>query len=217
MRPFSDSLWFRGMGWFWAALVSAATIQAAVADAPDVTRVEEDWELVIGVPSPNSDAPQATCLISPVENADSVYATFTVNHHDVPSFVAGGLQLQVWNGKNLLTSKRFAEQAVLVTPGETIRWTQAVSLVDDKLVFETIHGSSTTWGNFGGGDSLKVAVPTQLQNLNHYDPRVSVAESSVSYAANRVQSLVLKRVRTYGASGLIAEDNTPRVVHSLAQ
>lgn len=211
LSNFCSPAW--SLGWIPAIVISAFLANPSRLQAADVTRVEEDWELVIGTPSPNSDAPQVTCLISPVENAGSVYATFIVNHHDEPSFVAGGLQLQAWNGKEILASKRHADQAVLVTPGETIRWTQAMSVENGNLVFETLKGVSNTWGNFGAEGAIKVGVPTQLLNLNKYDPKVSIANSSVSFAANRVQSLVLKRVRTYSAAGLIAEDVNPRVVH----
>lgn len=203
------------IAWPLAIVVAAMLANASWAQVPDVTRIEEDWELDIGVPSPNSNAPQVTCLIAPVGNVESVYATFVLNHHDVPSFTAGGLQLQTWNGKTLLASKQHPDQAVLATPGETIRWTQVMRLASEGLVFEVINGVSTTWGAFGGEDALKTSVSTTLENLNGYNPTVSVSHSGVSYAANRVHSLVLKRVRAYSAAGLIAEDNNPRVIHSM--
>jgi hypothetical protein len=215
MRVSSIRLGLWGIAWPLAIVVSAMLANASWAQAPDVTRIEEDWELVIGVPSPNSDAPQVTCLIAPVGNVESLYTTFIVNHHNVPSFIAGGLQLQTWNGKTLLASKRYPDQAVLTTPGETIRWTQVMRLTSDGLVFEVVNGASTTWGAFGAEGTIKTTVSTTLGNLNGYNPAVSVENSGVSYAANRVQSLVLKRVRAYGAAGLIAEDNSPRVVYSL--
>jgi len=198
-----------------AVVISAMLVNASWAQTTDVTRIEEDWELVITEPSPNSDAPQVTCLIAPVANVASLYATFIVNHHDVPYFIAGGLQQQAWNGKTLLASKRYPDQAVLTTPGETIRWTQVMRLADDGLVFEVVNGESTTWGAFGGEGTIKITVSTALTNLNGYNPAVSVEHSGASFAANRVQSLVLKRVRAYGAAGLITEDRTARVVHSL--
>ncbi len=205
---------------FWCIACSLAIMASGLmplvcwAQSPDVVRVEEDWELVIGVPSPDADAPQVACLISPVGNVDAQYATFIVNHHDVPSFTAGGLQLQAWEGSNLVASKRHPDQAVLTTPGEVITWTQAMSRDTEGLTFDVINGVSTTWGPFGNDGTLKIIVPTALQNLNGYDPAVSVQHSGISYAANRVQSLVLKRVRTYSSTGLIAEDANPRVVHS---
>jgi hypothetical protein len=140
-----------------------------------------------------------------------------VNNHDVPTFTAGGLQTQVWDGKTLLASKRAPNQAVLTTPGETVRWTQVMRLSSEGLIFEVINGTSTTWGNFGNDGTLKAALVVPLGDLNGYSPNVSVEHSGVSYAGNRVQSLVLKRVRAFSASELLGEDNNPRVVHTLGQ
>ncbi len=211
------NIWLRPwlIGCAVAVVLVAVLAGPAFTETPNVTRVEEDWEMVVGTPSSNSDAPQVTCLISPVGNVDSFHATFVVNHHDVPTYTAGGLQLQSWNGETLLASKRFPNQAVLSLPGETIRWTQTMTLGEEGLVFEVVGGTSSTWGNFGGEGTLKLITSSSLANLNGYSPDVSVKQSGVSYAANRVQSLVLKRVRAYGDSGLLAEDANPRIVHSL--
>jgi hypothetical protein len=196
-------------------LVSAALVVPVWAQTPNITRVEEDWELVIDAPSPTSDAPQVTCTISPYANTESLYASFMVNHRDAPAFDAGGLQLQTWNGKTLLSTKPYANRAILTTVGEVIRWTQVMNVGSDGLTFEVVNGTSTTWGAFGADDSLKTTIASTLTNLNGYSPAVSVAHSGVTYAGNRVQSLVLKRVRTYAGTDLVAEDTTPKVVHSL--
>ena len=200
-----------------ASVVLATLAGSLWAQTPSVLRIEEDWELVIGTPEPSNNAPQVTTLFSPVGSVESVYSTFTLNHHDVPNFTPGGLQIQLWDGKKNLASKGHPNQELLATLGETIRWTQVMRLSDEGLIVEIINGTSTTWGNFGGDDSLKLVVPTQLLDLGQYDPQVSVKHSSGSFAANRVQSLVLKSVRAYNATGLAGEDNTPRIVHSLNQ
>jgi hypothetical protein len=184
----------------WAVRGSLVFVLAAVwgsAALADVVRVEEDWELVIDEPSPNSDAPQVTSVISPLGNIESLHATFVVNNHDLPIFTAGGLQLQVWDGETSVESRHSPNQAVLTTPGETICWTQAMELSEDhkQLTFEVVGGTSTTWGAFGDVGTLKTIVPTSLANLDGYSPDVSVENSGVSYAANRVQSLKLKEVR----------------------
>jgi hypothetical protein len=206
-----------GIVWSLVLIVSFLLVGASWAQTTDIMEIQESWELVVGTPSIASDAPQITCAMAPVGNIESVYATFMVNHQAEPSYTAGGLELQVWNGKTLLASKRFPNQAVLATPGETIRWTQVMRITNEGLVIEVINGTSTTWGAFGGDGTLKIIVPTTLTNLNGYNPAVSTERSDVSYAANRVSSLAMKSVRAYGATGLIAEDNTTRVVHSLAQ
>jgi len=85
-------------------------------------------------------------------------------------------------------------------------------LADGNLVFEVTQGTSTTWGSFGGQGYLTASLNTTLAGLNAYHPAVSVAHSRIGYAANRVQSLVLKAVRLTTSAGQVLEDTTPRVV-----
>lgn len=186
---------------FWT--VSGDTARAQT--SPEVVRVEEDWELVVAVPDPNSDAPQVSCLISPVGNTESVHAAFEMNYQSMPEFVAGGLQLQIWNNEEPLASRKFPNGAVMQTEGETVRWTQSMSLEGGLLTFEITGGSSSTWGAFGGQGYLKATVATSLENLNGYSPSVSTAGSGVGYAANRVESLKLRRVRLVTSTGEVLE------------
>jgi len=200
-----------------APLVALATLglaATATAQGPSsaVFSVQEDWELVVGDPDPLSNAPQVTCVISPVGNVDSLHAAFELNHQTEPAYEAGGLQLQVWEGEEHLNTKWFPEHNQLATSDEVVQWTQQLVLAGGELTFEVTSGESTTWGSFGG--KLRTTVGSTLANLNEYDPEVSVANSGVGFAGNRVVSLVLKRVRWYAADGtLLVEDNTLRVVH----
>jgi hypothetical protein len=178
----------------------------------DVIRVEEDWELVVGDPDPDSCAPQVTSVMSPVADVNVAYAAFDINHHSQPSFRPGGLQLEVWNNNEPLLSDNDPEVDTLRHAGETIRWTQQMSLNDGVLTFAITGGTSDTWGAFGGGERLQASVGTSLANFNGYSSSVSVANSGVGFAGNRVQSLVLKRVRKYSAAGLISEDSSAKVV-----
>ena len=205
-------------GLVYAALVAALCIavgqNAMHAGQPsnDVIRVEEDWELVVGETDPQFCAPQVTSVMSPVADVNVAYAAFDINHHSQPNFRPGGLQLQVWNNNEPLLSDNDPEVDTLHHQGETIRWTQQMSLHDGVLTFAITGGTSDTWGAFGGGERLRASVGTSLANFNGYDSNVSVANSGVGFAGNRVQSLVLKRVRMYSAEGLISEDSSPKVV-----
>ena len=198
-----------------APFLFAVWAEVATAQSPPaIVRVEEDWELVVGEPDSDSDAPQVTCAISPCGNTGLLYATFELNQQGLPTFTAGGLQLQVWDGEVSLSNRGFPNGAVLAQPGETVRWTQSMELDDGSLGFEITNGSSTTWGDFGGQGYLKASVNTTLTSLDAYDPAVSVKNSGVNYAANRVQSLVLKRIRVYTSAGEQVEDTDARVVYS---
>jgi len=204
-RLFRCSLVFL-VGVAWAGIATAQTL-------PTVVRVEEDWELLIATPDSNSDAPQITCVMSPVGNMLSYYAAFDVNHQSLPSFSPGGLQLQAWGGDSPISQRKFPNESVFAHAGEMVRWTQSLEIVDGALVMEITDGSSTTWGSFGGQGYLKATVDITLADLNAYDPSVSVANSGVGYAGNRVESLVLRRVRMTTSAGDVLEDDTARSVH----
>jgi hypothetical protein len=179
-----------------------------------VVAIEEDWELVVKSPEPNTTAPQVSCTISPLSHVESIHAAFELNHQNQPEFTPGGLQLQVWNNEEPLISRKFPNAAVLSTDDEVVRWTQGLRLDAGTLTFEITNGTSTTWDSFGGQGYLKASLMTNLENLNGYDPDVSVQNSGVAYAGNRVTTLVLKRVRATLATGEVIEDTTPRVVHT---
>jgi hypothetical protein len=202
-------LWALLGGLVWAICLQPAWGQ----DSPQIVRVEEDWELVVATPDPTTDGPQVTTLISPRSHVGAAYATFELNHQSLPEYTAGGLQLQVWVDELPVVHRRFPSPEVMATPGETVQWTQSMALEDGTLTFEIAGGSSTTWGSFGGQGYLKATVPTLVDTLGAYHPSVSVTNSGIGYSANRVQSLVLKRVRLVTATGEVLEDDTPRPVY----
>jgi hypothetical protein len=188
-------------------------LPAYASPAVAVVRVEEDWELRIDSPDAKTTAPQITCTFSPNGNVDSVHATLAVNHQSLPEFVPGGIQLQIWDGEREMASKKFPNESVLSTANEIVRWTQAIAIENGQILFEIENGSSTTWGQFGGQGYLKATTNTTLQDLNAYNPKISVDQSGVGYAANRVKVLVLKEVRYYMQSGEVFRDTAERVVH----
>src|SRR3954468_16450639 len=74
------------------------------AAAQNVKAVEEDWELVLTEPDPVAAGPQVTCVVSPLFDANTVYASFELNHHTQPEFQAGGVQLQLWKAEQVLST-----------------------------------------------------------------------------------------------------------------
>jgi hypothetical protein len=202
----------------WWAIGLAACLgvcaEAPAALAVDIVRVEEEWELKVATPDPGSDAPQITCVFSPIGDISSLYAVFEVNQRSLPSFSPGGMQLQLWYGDTPLVRTDAEATGVFHESDETVTWTQLLEVSGDQLRFAVVDGHSETWGDFGG-DELKIDLPIGLANLNQYDPQVSVRHSAVGYASNRVKSLTLKRVRIVARTGETAEDTTVRVVHAL--
>src|SRR6185312_5577059 len=115
------------------------------------------------------------------------------NHATVPDYRPGGMQVQLWNGEDLADEHQWHNSLALEHESETVHWVQKLSLHDDTLTFSVEDGQSETWGEFGG-EELSVSTPTNLQWLNHYRPSVSLGESQVGYAENRVSSLTLMKL-----------------------
>ncbi len=190
-----------------AALVVTLGI-ACAAEASDVIRVEEDWELIVRQPKADNGAPQITCSIS----TESVQASLALNHKTLPVFAPGGLQLQVWVGEQAVSHATSSASGVLRYPNETIRWTTKMSLLEGGLLFEVTNGNSSSFGEFGGEGDLRTSLSCSGASLVGYSPNNSQAKSSVHYAANRVETLVLKEVRYYSSAGLVFRDTTDRFV-----
>lgn len=189
---------------------------AGATSPQDIVRVEEDWELMVGEPEPTTAAPQVTTVISPVGNLESWHVAFELNHQTMPDFTPGGLCLQLWRGSESQGVDRHHHGEVLIqSEGEQITWTQCMSLSDGVLTFEITNGESTTWGNFGGGGQLRLSTSTSLDDLGGYRPEVSVENSGVGFASNRVHVLTLKRVRVHRANGEVQEVNADLTVHEL--
>ena len=211
-RPIEKTLRARWV-WILAFLPAVLWCAAAAAQAPtDVVRVEQDWELVVATPDVATNGPQITCVLSPVGNVESVHAALQLNHRTLLRYAPGGRQLQFWEGGVPLSEHTCSNQAVLGAPGETITWTFAMEVQNNVLTAEVINGTSVTWGAFGVG-FCHLSTPTALANLNGYSSDVSVRNSGAGFADNRVQSLVLKRVRYRTADGSVYEDVQPKVVH----
>jgi len=192
-----------------SAFVSASVAATlALADSTRVISVEEHWELHVAQPDHDRSAPQTTMAMSPTSGLDGVHFLFTLNHSTVPEYAAGGLQVQLWNGDDLVQSQSAQEGVSLDQSDEVIHWTQKLSLQDGRLTFQIIDGDSQTWGTFGG-DGLSVSTDTSLTALNSYHPGVSLTESQVNYAENRVTSLTLTKLVWVTDDGVVHEQDAP--------
>jgi len=186
--------------------------RGASADGVDIVKVEEDWELVVLEPDSPTVAPQVTCMMSPNGTESGLHMTFEVNHKSGAQFVQGGLTMQLWNDESWVSTKRSESNAAMSAVGETVTWTQSMRVFGDELIFKVKNGNSTTWGAFGGNSFYRLSSEWHGHNLNDYTPDSSVHLSGIGFASNRVQSLVLKRVRVYAVTGEVYEDATPRTV-----
>jgi len=185
---------------------------AVYANSDDVIKVEEDWEMVVTDPDPTTNAPQVTCVTSPVGHVNGLYVAFDLNHHSLTDYYSGGLQLQLWNNDVPVANDYPSMYQMLSNDNETVTWTQRMKVNEGLLKFEVVNGVSASWGAFGGSNLL-VFVPSSMSDLNQYNPDVSVANSGVGFAGNRVESLTLKRVRLYKRNGQVEQRDVNAVVH----
>lgn len=192
------------------ALTLFAATPAAGQAVSDVDRIEEDWELVIGTPSVVEAGPQLTTTMSPVGDPSQVAFTFNLNYRDDP-FRVGGLQLRAWSEKQEVAEDT-QEASQCSTEGETISWTQRMSLSGGLLHARVTGRRSTTWSQFGQGGQLTVSMPSSLASLDDYSPAVSLSKSGAGWQSNRVTRLQLKQVRYYRGDQLVGIIETPQTI-----
>jgi hypothetical protein len=182
-------------------------------------QVEEDWQAVVATPDVLGVGPQMTMVMSPNSDPTAAFVTFYLNYRDYPNWQPGGLQLKAYGAAPdpsspppLLDTDTEGTQ-VCSTAGETVSWTQRMSLFSGSLNLSVVNGSSTTWGNFGQSpESLGVSASSSLSDLSLYQPTYSVSKSGASWQSDRVTSMTLLRVRYYNNGQLISTDSTPRTV-----
>ena len=188
-----------------AATLAVGYPRQASASASDILRVEEDWYIKIGDPDPAIDAPQIVTIFGPVDPITGTHAILELNHGTQPDFAEGGMQLQCWHANSLVGYRSQHAPAELSVVDEVIKFTTAVEIDltgTDRVIMEVINGTSTSWGTFGGTRSLRLGLPTPMNDLNSFNPAHSIANSRVTFGGNRV--IVYKRtaIRYFRSAGL---------------
>jgi len=194
-----------------AVLLGGAGVVASAparAESSKVVSVEEHWELQLSHPDEANSAPQTTMVMSPTGDISETHFLFTLNHSTAPDYQPGGMQVQVWDGEALTSHKTGNVSAALQNSDEYVHWTQRISLHDGNLTFQVVDGQSETWPTFGG-DDLSISVPSSLNTLHGYRPGVSLGESQVGFAENRVASLTLVKLVWVTEDGQVHEQNAP--------
>lgn len=198
---------------FLSALAMGGNGELAWAQTLEPDQIEEDWQIVLDTPDPATAGPQITTTMGPVSDGSSQFFIFNMNYRDQPEFKPGGLEIEIWMGKELInTLSKGTEQCS--TNGETITWTQRMKITSGTITWAIDSGSSQTFGKFGQGQQLTLtsSFPTGLNSLSQYSPDTSVANSGVGWEANRVTSMTLLEVRYYAAGKLLSTDNQARSV-----
>jgi hypothetical protein len=177
-------------------------------------QIQEDWQIVIGTPDTTGAGPQISAALSPVSDGSQPFFIFNLNYRETPTFSPGGMEVQVWSG-NTMTSGATKGTAQLSTTGETITWTQSMSVSSGTISFAIKTGRSTTWGRFGQGQQLSLSnsFTSSLTSLSGYSPTTSVNNSGVGWESNCVTSMTLLQVRYYAGGKLLSTDTTTRTIN----
>ena len=181
-----------------------------------VVYIEEDWEVQIGTPDPDGEAPQIIVAMSSTDRLEDVHALMEINHSTLPDYHAGGMSLQIWSSGTNLHYMDHPHKNKLRFEDETLTFKMTMKIHNGLIRFEVKDGTAQSWGAYGiGGFHRTVTTPQTEFTL--YSPESSAKFSRVGYAKHCVKKLVLKESRQYDAVGnLVSKDETDRVVHELA-
>ncbi|QEG34138.1 hypothetical protein [Bythopirellula goksoeyrii] len=182
----------------WTLVVGSAG--TALGNDSDVMQIEEHWQLIVGGPDFGRTAPQVTMIMSPTSSIEGDFFAFTLNHWSYPQFEAGGYQLQAWNSDYCGDVQHGERTNSLAIDGEVITWVQRLTLNEGSLKFQVVDGESESWGGFDG-DDFSLTISSPLTRLNSYLPSISLGQSGIGYAGNRVSSLTLTRLRWVTRNG----------------
>src|SRR5438309_1662259 len=109
------------------AIIESSGVAPAQTVGATPDQVEEDWELVVAATDFDAVGPQITTSMGPsADPTSSPFVAFDLNYREYPDYTAGGMQVQVWSGKQLVTTAT-QEYAQLNTANETVTWTQRMS------------------------------------------------------------------------------------------
>lgn len=189
----------------------------ALAQSTAIDRIEEDWELVIGEPDPNVEAPQVINILSPNGTTLGNYFLLELNHGTQPEYILGGRQLQHWFGESFRSQVTASAPGVLCIADESIRYTLALSLNDGALKCQVRNGQSVSWGEFGGTSSDRLTVGASINSLNWYRTETSLSGAKIGFGSYRVSRFRLVEVRKYSDNQLVSRDTTSHVVFERSQ
>lgn len=201
-----------GKSFRWAASLAVITATTSLGDDPVRTvRVEEDWVLEVHDADPDTSSPQIATQMMPDGSREDIFALFCLNFHEVPYFTPGGMEIQLWEGEEVIDVDAH-DSYELSENEETLRWTQSLQIDSGRLEVQVRNGESVSFGSFGD-DSFEVSHETSFENLDSYSVEDTVANSGVSLGANRVRLLKIVEVRSFKSDGTVVTDTTPRVVY----
>ena len=171
--------------------------------------VEEEWKLVLETPNTTGDSPQ---FCTSFDLGNGSYFVTTWNYRTYPDYVAGGIQLQVWDNGEVVGVTTI-DLAELNVTGDTITWRQIYRVQGADVDMRIAGVNSQSWGNNVNSTTVTKS-SAGVANFNFYDPQKSCSESGISLGANRVSWFGVTGVTVYDEKGRrMGSDTTLRPVY----
>ncbi len=184
------------------AAIGTSTAQSA---EPTIYMVEEDWELSVTEPKPMVHSPQLTFYLTPDQSQAGIYFQLQINHAAREGFTGGGFMVTAISDDVAFDEARSDFRDPLSFEGEQVRWTSVMAVIDGNLLFAIKDGVGSHWGNFGGPEYILRMPAGSIQSLRNYSPGHSAESTDIGFGANRVDSLVLTKSRSYYTDGSVVE------------
>lgn len=203
--------------------VSGSLVGYSAEDTPPpaktLQRIEEDWVLLVENPDEKIASPQVLICMSPDGKFTADHALIELNHATQPGddhWLAGGLQLQGWQGSVNTGVFNSPKHDVLSRGYDRIQFTVSMKCVGDGYTeFQVKDGASRTWGKFGQDKDkpISLKVKSTRENLATYDRANSVKHTHVTHGAHRVTIMYQRRVRYYWSDGSETVDGNYQILH----
>ncbi|QDT06123.1 hypothetical protein K227x_45300 [Rubripirellula lacrimiformis] len=167
-----------------------------------VWKIEEDWEMVILQPDPQSNSPQVSFTTSPSTEVDDVYFQLQMNHSDS---AGGGIHVAAVLDDKIVDESQSDIRSALSIDGDHVSWTTVMAVIDDRICFAVKDGYGQDWGNFGGPEYVVRMQRRDILDLSKYRPINSLDSVDINFGANRISSSKMLKVRLYYTSGNVVE------------
>ncbi|TWU26652.1 hypothetical protein Pla52o_05050 [Novipirellula galeiformis] len=183
-------------------LLTLSLAANSYAEEVAISKIEEDWEMVLNEPDPARHSPQVTFFTTPT-NDPNRYFQLQFNHAVDADFSGGGFRVAAVENDQVLSSARSETRAALAADDDRVRWTSVLAAVEGGTLFAIKNGHSNQWGEFGGPEFLVRMNSDALSGLSQYHPQKSLDAVDIGLGANRVDSITLIEVRVFYVDGTV--------------
>lgn len=152
-------------------------------------------------PDSKTNSPQVAFFMHPDSQHGDRYFQLQMNYAAEEDYSSGGFRVGAFINEEPVDEERSRIGGALSYDNDTVRWTSAMAVFNEQLMFALKDGTSFQWGTFGGPEYLVAMNLGDVHNLDHYSPQASVAGVDVGFGRNRIKTLRLKKVRVIYTNG----------------